>query len=72
MIVKREKIPFMYSIMAFLLTCSTFIVFTCMENLKIDGELIEVKIVHDIWNNNIHAPRNIKKNAHWQDHNLGI
>jgi hypothetical protein len=32
-----------------------------MENLKIDGELIEVKIVHDIWNNNIHAPRNIKK-----------
>ena len=32
-----------------------------MENLKIDGELIEVKIVHDIWNNKIHAPRNIKK-----------
>ena len=28
---------------------------------QVDGELIEVKIVHDIWNNNIHAPRNIKK-----------
>ena len=28
---------------------------------QVDGELIEVKIVHDIWNNKIHAPRNIKK-----------
>ena len=30
---------------------------------QVDGELIEVKIVHDIWNNNIRALRNIKKNA---------
>ena len=58
---KIENTRLLYSINGFLLTCSTFIVFTCMENLKIDGELIEVKIVHDIWNNKIHAPRNIKK-----------
>ena len=28
---------------------------------QVDGELIEVKIVYDIWNNNIRALRNIKK-----------